>query len=43
MKNNECDSNLPKNKSNTTLDLEPDFVTGLTDAEGCFFIFRKKG
>jgi hypothetical protein len=40
MKNNECDSNLPNNKGNMTL--EPNFVTDLIDAEGCFSIFRKK-
>jgi hypothetical protein len=40
MKNNECDNNLSKNKSN--MPLEPDFVTGLTDAEGCFLILAPK-
>jgi hypothetical protein len=38
MNNNECG-----NKSNVVLN--PDFVTGLTDAEGCFSIrvFNNKG
>jgi group I intron endonuclease len=39
--NNKCDNNLFNNGSNMALN--PDFVTGLTDAEGCFSIsFTKR-
>jgi hypothetical protein len=36
MENNKCKENLLEDKSN--MSLNPDFVTGLTDAEGCFSV-----
>lgn len=40
MKNNTNYNNLLNNKDSVTLN--PDFITGLVDAEGCFFVYIAK-